>query len=1063
MKKRAFGLLICFLLFSTPTTGYGAERAKKLEWHPVFRTSEMVDVIAEGWEDPWFGSVEKTYQAMSSADYSAVLTKWQCEWIRSLQDWSGVEVMDTYTLSFNGIWIRTRGYQVPLLARSSLIKKVHLMQERVYPTRDKVRSTIQMPSFEEVKRDGQYPDGSGTVIGIVDTGIFYGHEDFWPAGATQSPMFPNEKIIQGYDFADKDQDPIDDRSGHGTHVAGIAAGNHAENQFNQGIAPKAALIAYKVFSSKANAGGASSATIVSAAERALKDGCTVINLSLGHNGEAHSTYEDSPYYTALESAVKGGVVVVASAGNDGSRLEENPWPIHAPGVFYDLIQVGATDDRGLQQLELHYPSSWSRTINGNLARHTPPFTEKHNIVPIVEAGYGRKEDFKETDVKGKIVLISRGPEENSLSFQAKNLNAKENGAVGCIIYNHHPETFKGTMITLKEDPSDFEFLPTLMVSGMVADQIRFCLQNEGSMEFHQPKLSMIADYTSAGPCLDGDLGVFKPEVCAPGTSIRSAVPATDSSKRELISAWTDLSGTSMASPVVTGVVALLKQAHPEWTPYQVKCALMNTADLLTNPLNQEVFSFYYQGSGQVNMQQALTTKALLSPPSIMRCSGSIGEKASIKLENITDDPLSVEIRSMFFTSSTPSVTLLTNQPFLVIPPHSTEQIEYWFHTETKQFDWTTLEGVMWFQIRSQNEPGEPFQSLHIPMILYAESTEFVQKPVHRASISQSQLNRKDRPIVSVQYALHTGSITKIIDEVPGEKEGETKKTVSYSARNFASLLQLQVYDRSGQLIHTEYLGEQIPVGRYEFAWDGKALEGMDVLPDGPYSLFIATRCNELIYKTEQEERKLVSQTAYWEKSNPVRFEIVNSQASVKPVLLMATPSVVSAYTTQGVAFYVENAQEIDEVKVQIFYDKEHLSPIQSEVQSFIHNEDLSEFSWTVRRPYAVEPRFFLGKHLFQWSKSGNRPIKEIKVTCSFKGIPLKREAVIAVPDITISEEKSCVGDFNQDSIVNELDYWLWLPHFGTTWRSIGWDPSFDLNNDWVIDTEDLLLLCRCMQ
>jgi len=236
-----------------------------------------------------------------------------------------------------------------------------------------------------------------------------------------------------------------------------------------------------------------------------------------------------------------------------------------------------------------------------------------------------------------------------------------------------------------------------------------------------------------------------------------------------------------------------------------------------------------------------------------------------------------------------------------------------------------------------------------------------------------------------------------------------------------------------------------------------------VLPDGTYTLFISIKSRELFYKAEAEERKLVKQTEYWEKSNPVRIEIKNSQASVSPVFLMASPRKVTAYSTQGVSFYLEKSEEIDEVKIQISYDKEYLSPILSEILSFKHSETLSEFSWTVKRPFAVNSRFFLGEHLFQWSKPGVNPIKEIKVTCYFRGVLLKRDVQIIAPDVTITEEESCLGDFNQDNLVNRLDYELWLPHFGTTWRSIGWNAQYDLNYDWVIDAEDLHILCRCME
>jgi len=1058
MKKITRWLLIILLAFGYfPTLQAKEQVHTNLKWSPVFRSSEIVDIIVQGWEDPWFASIEKEKDPVLQSQYISTLSAWQNQFITQHRELPSFKVMDTYQLSYNGIWIQIRGFEVPILAKSGLARKIHLVEEKVFPTRDMVRGSIQMPSYAEVTGSGNYPDGSGTVIAIVDTGIFYNHEDFWSEGAEEEPGFPNDKVIDGYDFADKDEDPIDDRNGHGTHVAGIAAGNHQENVANQGIAPKAALIAYKVFSSKTS-GGAPATTIVSAAEAALEDHCTVINLSLGHNGEAHSTYEDTPYFSALDNAVKGGVVVVAAAGNDGSRIEGNPWPIHAPGVFLNMIQVAASDDRGIQPIELQYPSSWSRTVLANLARYTPPFSEELNGLEIVDVGYGRKSDFKEVEVKGKIALISRGPREEAITFQEKNLNAKENGAKACIIYNYDPGSFRGTMITATEEPSDFEFIPTLMVSGVVADQIRFCQQYNGSLQFQKPSPPIISDYTSAGPCLDGDLGVFKPEVCAPGTYIRSSIPANNAEKTKLVSAWTDLSGTSMASPVVTGAVALMKQAHPEWTPEQIKCILMNTADLLVNPINNEIFSFNYQGSGQINVHQALNTHAIISPPSVMRCSGTIGEKSTLSIQNITDQPLSVEVRSVFFSSGASSLSLITDKPYITIPPESKETLEYWFHSESEKMEWNRLEGVIWFQIRQQNSLEESFQSLHVPLVLYSETTETIAKPLSNASISNAVLDRKDHPIATIRYALNTGSVVKTTTEVPGEKEGEIKKVETISARNYASVLQMQIYNEKNEQVYTQYLGEKFPVGQYEFAWDGKALEGMDVLPDGSCSLYIGIQSWDLYYNKDQ---KLISQTEYWEKSNPVALEIKNSQASVKPVLLIALPDRVSAYSLMGASFYLEKAEEIDEVKVTIRYDRSLLSPVRSEVQSFSLDEEAGEFSWTIQRDFGVKSRFFLGEHLFQWAKPGKNPILEVITEVYFRGILLHREVQVMNPSVEIVEGPACLGDFNQDQLIDEADFLLWQPHYGTTWRSIGWNPLYDLNHDWVINAEDLLLLSRC--
>lgn len=1058
MKNITRWLLIILLTIGYfPTLQAKGQVQNALKWSPVFRSSEIVDIVVQGWEDPWFGSLEKEKDPLLQTQYVRTLSSWQNQFITQYRELPSFKVMDTYQLSYNGIWIQIRGYEVPMLAKSGLARKIHLIEEKVFPTRDMVRGSIQMPFYTEVTEAGDYPDGSGTVIGIVDTGIFYNHEDFWPEGMEEEPGFPNVKVIGGYDFADKDEDPVDDRNGHGTHVAGIAAGNHQKNPANQGIAPKAALISYKVFSSKVS-GGAPATTIVSAAESALKDHCTVINLSLGHNGETHSTYDDAPYFSALDNAVKGGVVVVAAAGNDGSRIEGNPWPIHAPGVFLNMIQVAASDDRGIQPIELQYPSSWSRTVLANLARHTPPFAEELSGLEIVDVGYGRKSDFTEADVKGKIALISRGPKEEPITFQEKNLNAKENGAKACIIYNYDPGSFRGTMITATEEPSDFEFIPTLMVSGVIADQIRFCQQYNGSLQFQKPSPPIISDYTSAGPCLDGDLGVFKPEVCAPGTYIRSSIPANNAEKTKLISAWTDLSGTSMASPVVTGAVALMKQAHPEWTPEQIKCILMNTADLLINPINQEIFSFNYQGSGQINVHQALNTHAIISPPSVMRCSGTIGEKSTLSIQNITDQPLSVEVRSVFFSTGASTIELITDKPYITIPPESKETLEFWFHSESEKIEWSRLEGVIWFQVSQQNVQEESFQSLHVPIVLYSETTETIAKPLSNVSVSNAKLDRKDHPIVTIRYALNTGTVVKTTTEVPGEKEGEIKKVQSISARNYASILQMQLYNEKNEQVYAQILGEKFPVGQYEFAWDGKALEGMDVLPDGTYTLYIGIQSWDLYYNKDQ---KLISQTEYWEKSNPVILEMKNSQTSVQPSFLIALPDQVSAYSLQGVSFYLEKAEEIDEVKVTVHYDPSLLSPIRSEVQSFSLNEAAGEFSWSIKRDFAVKSRFFLGEHLFQWAKPGKNPIQEVVTELYFRGILLRREVQVMNPSVEIVEGPACLGDFNQDQVIDEADFLLWQPHYGTTWRSIGWNPDYDLNHDWVINAEDLLLLSRC--
>ncbi|HET8719854.1 MAG TPA: S8 family serine peptidase, partial [Candidatus Nitrosotenuis sp.] len=159
--------------------------------------------------------------------------------------------------------------------------------------------------------------GDGIKVAVIDTGVDYTHPDLLGFG-------PEGKVIGGYDFVENDDTP-QDTNGHGTEVAGIIAANGNL----KGIAPDAKILAYRV-SDTGNA--VSSDLIVSAIERAVKDGANIINISLGVN-RTNNKIDD-----AINFAVKNGVVVVAAAGNSGP----DPSTIGSPGKDPNAITVGAT-------------------------------------------------------------------------------------------------------------------------------------------------------------------------------------------------------------------------------------------------------------------------------------------------------------------------------------------------------------------------------------------------------------------------------------------------------------------------------------------------------------------------------------------------------------------------------------------------------------------------------------------------------------------------------------------------------------------------------------------------
>jgi beta propeller repeat protein len=179
-------------------------------------------------------------------------------------------------------------------------------------------------------------DGHGVAIAIIDTGIDYKHPDF---GGTPATTFPSAKVVGGRDFANNDSDPMDD-NGHGTHVAGIAAG---EDTTYRGIAPKATLVAYKVLDSS---GAGLSSDVIAAIDQALQDqslyNIKVINLSLSDGSEWTSKEEcdSAPDSLAYSDAVAHGLVVVAAAGNEG--FQEG---LGFPACLSAVISVGATYDQ----------------------------------------------------------------------------------------------------------------------------------------------------------------------------------------------------------------------------------------------------------------------------------------------------------------------------------------------------------------------------------------------------------------------------------------------------------------------------------------------------------------------------------------------------------------------------------------------------------------------------------------------------------------------------------------------------------------------------------------------
>lgn len=450
--------------------------------------------------------------------------------------------------------------------------------------------------------------GQGMRIGIIDTGIDYLHTDFGGPGtgyATNDPTldgdvpgYPGVKVVGGYDFSGDaydpngsnpdnrlpvpDPDPMD-CNGHGTHVAGTAAGFGvnadgstfdgsydsstplASMHIGPGAAPLASLYALKIFGCSGSTylvGQAVEWAVDPNGDGDLSDHLDVVNLSVG---SPYGFIEDVSS-AACDNAALAGVVVVASAGNDGDTY----YVTGSPGTADRVISVAASVDDGLisSRLRILAPASIAGLVEAPAAAFgsllsTPGVTGRL-VLANPSGGCGGLTNSGL--IAGNVALVDRG----TCEFTVKVKNAQVAGARGVVVVNNvEGEPFQMT----GNDPSIT--IPSMMISKADGARIKQVLGQGVSVtlssadDIRRAELAdTLATFSSLGPRM-GD-SALKPDVAAPGLSITSAGAGTGSSAKIL-------NGTSMASPHVAGSMALLRKLYPTWTVEEIKALLMNTA------------------------------------------------------------------------------------------------------------------------------------------------------------------------------------------------------------------------------------------------------------------------------------------------------------------------------------------------------------------------------------------------------------------------------------------------------------------------------------------------------
>ena len=498
-------------------------------------------------------------------------------------------------------------------------------------------------------------DGTGIVVAVLDTGLDYYHSAFADAnytadrnklgltfqqvaailanndmaaekkeaGLTAEDVYISDKVPFGFDYADNDSDVFPLLSNHGTHVAGVIAGNylpHIESEDYEGefvgVAPGAQVAAMKIFSDVESS--ARTSWIIAALEDCVTLGVDVINMSIGTAcGFSRATDKEIVSGVYDDIRERGISLVVAASNSFNSAyssdkngnlpLTSNPdsSTVGSPSTYLGALSVASIEGAKTPYL----------TYNGNIVyfiESNDRFSEQKHFVDelltdgqetlemeyVLVAGAGRTAaDYTGIDVKGKIALIKRGYN----TFEEKVALAEKMGAAGVIIYNNVSGDIRMNVGETK--------LPVCSISQNDGEMLAAAGSGKIVISLSQTSGPFMSDFSSWGPTPDLKI---KPEITAHGGAILSAVPGES---------YDRISGTSMATPNISGVTALLREFvinkfgyNPETEALKitetVNRLMMSTADIIIGK-NGLPYSVRKQGAGLANLTDSAATNAYI--------------------------------------------------------------------------------------------------------------------------------------------------------------------------------------------------------------------------------------------------------------------------------------------------------------------------------------------------------------------------------------------------------------------------------------------------------------------
>ncbi|HEX6347053.1 S8 family peptidase [Umezawaea sp.] len=580
-------------------------------------------------------------------------------------------------------------------------------------------AAVQLTGALEVwRRTGRL--GDGVRIGVIDTGIDYTHADFGGPGTVEAydavdrttvvpGVFPTAKVVGGKDFAGDDYDARDpekstpkpdgnplDCGSHGTHVAGTAAG-YGENadgstftgdyaaldadalatmKIGPGTAPRASLYALKVFGCEGSTNLTTEAmdwSLDPNGDGDFSDHLDVLNMSLGSD----YTSQDDPDSLFVRKVTQAGVLVVASAGNGGDFYDVGGSPANTP----EALAVANTRDAfavfdGIEVAGATRPGQYSQNFTGYDALDLTAET----VAPTDPANTDGCDPFSDADravVAGRVAWLEWDDDESTreCGSAVRTDNAHAAGATGVVLTSSR-DNFVASIAGNEE-------IPVFQLTSTATDAVRPALADgtprvrmTGALRDNVPTTTPKLADTITPTSSRGSRGATaaKPDVAAPGDTILSADVGTGSGA-------VSKGGTSMSAPHVSGIAAMVREAHPDWSPEEVKAAVVNTAGATVTSGDDNTTGTTEApmrvGAGRVDARAALDTEVLAmvedDPGSVgvsfgpVEVGGPVALTKTVKVVNKSTRPRTARI-SYRATTSVPGVAVEVSTPLVLLKP-----------------------------------------------------------------------------------------------------------------------------------------------------------------------------------------------------------------------------------------------------------------------------------------------------------------------------------------------------------------------------------------------------------